>query len=89
MSHLFARLSGGGCIGGLSLKGKFGNDDELLSAMKRVRGIAARVAAKTDVDPSLVSRVIHGERNSPAIISALREELSLIRDALNKAIADE
>ena len=89
MSRVIRQIIVCDCLEGPRLKYKPGNDDELLSAMKRVRGIAARVAAKTDVDPSLVSRVIHGERNSPAIISALREELSLIRDALNKAIADE
>lgn len=57
--------------------------------MKQIRGIALRVAAKVDVDPSLVSRVISGERNSPEVMAALWEELKLIRDALDKAIADK
>jgi len=71
------------------VKSESNNEDDLLSVAKRFRGIAARVAAKVDVDPSLVSRVINGERKSPEIISALREELKQIRDALNDAIVDE
>jgi len=76
-------------LGGLSLKGKPGNDDELLSAMKRIRGIQLRVATRAGVDPSLVSRVINGKRKSAETMAALRAELKLIRDALNEAIAEE
>jgi hypothetical protein len=71
------------------VKRESNKDDELLAVAKKIRGIAALVAAKVNVDPSFVSRVIHGERNSPEIISALREELMLIRDALNDVIVDE
>lgn len=64
-------------------------NDELLALAKKIRGIAARVGAKVSVHPSFVSRVINGERKSAEIISALRIELNLVRDALNEAIADE
>lgn len=42
------------------------------------RGIYARVARRHDVDPSFVSRVANGERNSPAIKRALLVELRRI-----------
>jgi len=65
-----------------------GHDDDLLAAVKQIRGINLRVAARADVDASLVSRVINGERKSPTIMAALRTELKLIRDALDEAIVD-
>lgn len=48
------------------------------------RGMYQRVAAKVGVDPSFVSRVARGERRSPAVLAALREEMSVIREHLNK-----
>jgi hypothetical protein len=48
------------------------------------RGLYQRVAAKLAVDPSFVSRVARGERRSPAVLAALREEMSVIREHLNK-----
>lgn len=48
------------------------------------RGIYQRVAAKLGVDPSFVSRVARGERRSPAVLAALREEMSVIRAHLSK-----
>ena len=48
------------------------------------RGLYRRVAAKLGVDPSFVSRVARGERRSPAVLAALREEMSVIREHLNK-----
>jgi len=48
------------------------------------RGLYQRVAAKLGVDPSFVSRVARGERRSPAVLAALREEMSVIREHLNK-----
>jgi DNA-binding LacI/PurR family transcriptional regulator len=34
-----------------------------------------RVAKKANVDPSYVSRVISGKRNSPKIVAALKAEI--------------
>jgi hypothetical protein len=48
------------------------------------RGLYQRVAAKLGVDPSFVSRVARGARRSPAVLAALREEMSVIREHLNK-----
>jgi hypothetical protein len=48
------------------------------------RGLYQRVAAKLGVDPSFVSRVARGERRSPPVLAALREEMSVIREHLNK-----
>jgi hypothetical protein len=48
------------------------------------RGLYQRVAGKLGVDPSFVSRVARGERRSPAVLAALREEMSVIREHLNK-----
>jgi transcriptional regulator with XRE-family HTH domain len=48
------------------------------------RGLYQRVAAKLGVDPSFVSRVARGERRSPAVLAALREEMNVIREHLNK-----
>jgi transcriptional regulator with XRE-family HTH domain len=48
------------------------------------RGLYQRVAAKLGVDPSFVSRVARGERRSPAVLAALREEMSVIREHLNR-----
>jgi hypothetical protein len=47
------------------------------------------VARKVGVDPSLVSRVIHGERTYPAVLNALRKELKLVRDQLNDALDEK
>jgi hypothetical protein len=41
------------------------------------RGIYNRVAQKVGCDPSYVSRVARGERNSKAVSEALREEIQL------------
>jgi transcriptional regulator with XRE-family HTH domain len=48
------------------------------------RGLYQRVAGKLGVDPSFVSRVARGERRSPAVLAALREEMSVIREHLNR-----
>jgi hypothetical protein len=52
--------------------------------VSRWTGIYARVARKLNVDPSLVSRVVSGERKSQAIDAALHEEL----EAIKKLLAD-
>jgi hypothetical protein len=49
------------------------------------RGLYQRVAAKLGVDPSFVSRVARGERKSPVVLAALQDEMSVIREHLNKA----
>jgi hypothetical protein len=41
------------------------------------RGIYNRVAQKVGCDPSYVSRVARGERNSKTVSEALREEIQL------------
>jgi transcriptional regulator with XRE-family HTH domain len=48
------------------------------------RGLYQRVAARLGVDPSFVSRVARGERRSLEVLAALREEMSVIREHLNK-----
>ena len=42
------------------------------------RGVYSRVARKLKIDPSYVSRVARGERNSPDISKALETELRRI-----------
>jgi hypothetical protein len=76
-------------LGDLNLKSKLEIEEQLLVIVKRFGGIAARVAAKLNVDPSFVSRVVHGQRKSPEIISALLGELKSIRNALNEAIIED
>jgi hypothetical protein len=58
-----------------------------IPAVAIFRGVYNRVAVKLGVDPSYVSRVARGERNSPAVVAALEEEMSLIRDQLNSHLA--
>ena len=43
-----------------------------------MRGLYARVARKLKVDPSYVSRVARGERESTAVQDALKEEFENI-----------
>jgi len=57
----------------------------LLVAIAMFNGIYKRVAAKAGVHPSMVSRVARGERNSPKVSSAIREELRAIRNYLNRS----
>ena len=47
------------------------------------RGLFSRVARRLGVDPSFVSRVSRGERNSPAVRDALDQEMRTIREHLN------
>jgi hypothetical protein len=54
-----------------------------LPALVIFRGVYNRVAVKLGVDPSYVSRVARGERRSPAIVAALEEEMTIIREHLN------
>lgn len=42
---------------------------------KSFDGLLSRVAARLGIDPSYVSRVARGERSSPEVIAALRQEL--------------
>lgn len=51
----------------------------LLVAIAMFKGIYKRVTAKAGVHPSMVSRVARGERNSPQVSVAIREELRVIR----------
>jgi len=49
-----------------------------------IRGLYGRVAAHLDVDPSYVSRVARGERQSEAIEAALQREMSKIMKIVKK-----
>jgi hypothetical protein len=64
-------------------------DDELLSVVKRIRGVVTRVATKLDVHPTFVSHVIHGERKSAEVVAELRNELQAIRNILDSAVLDK
>jgi hypothetical protein len=55
-----------------------------LGAIAMFNGIYTRVAAKIGVHPSMVSRVARGERNSQQVAVAIRTELRVIRDYLNR-----
>jgi hypothetical protein len=48
------------------------------------KGLYARVARKLNVSASFVSRVANGSRTSHAIETALREELKVLKDKLDK-----
>jgi hypothetical protein len=56
----------------------------LLVAIAMFRGIYTRVAARAGVHQTFVSLVIHGKRKSPDVIEAMRYELTVIRDYLNR-----
>jgi DNA-binding LacI/PurR family transcriptional regulator len=55
----------------------------LVVAIAMFNGIYKRVAAKTGVHQTMVSRVARGQRNSFEVAAAIREELRAIRDYLN------
>lgn len=52
------------------------------------RGIYNRVAQKVGCDPSYVSRVARGERNSEAVSEALRAEIQLTWAKASEGIAE-
>ena len=52
------------------------------------RGIYNRVALKVGCDPSYVSRVARGERNSEAVSEALREEIQLTWARASEGMAE-
>jgi hypothetical protein len=52
------------------------------------RGIYNRVALKVGCDPSYVSRVARGERNSDAVSEALRAEIQLTWAKASEGIPD-
>jgi hypothetical protein len=49
-----------------------------------IRGLYGRVAAHLDVDPSYVSRVARGERQSEAIEAALEREMGKVMKMVKK-----
>ena len=49
-----------------------------------IRGLYGRVAARLNVDPSYVSRVARGERQSEAIEAALEREMGKIMKMVKK-----
>lgn len=60
------------------------NDNTLAFPVLSIfRGLYQRVAAKLGVDPSYVSRVARGERQSAQVLAALQEEMDVIRQHLN------
>ena len=52
------------------------------------RGIYNRVAQKVGCDPSYVSRVARGERNSQAVSEALRAEIQLTWAKASEGVVD-
>ena len=48
------------------------------------RGVYTRIARKLGVSASMVSRVADGHRTSPKIEAALKEELKILKDRLDK-----
>jgi hypothetical protein len=50
--------------------------ESLIEVHRLQRGIFARVASRLEVDPSYVSRVASGQRNSPKIRQALTKEFA-------------
>jgi hypothetical protein len=55
-----------------------------LSPQALYRGLYVRIASKLDVDPSYVSRVARGERQSKAIERALQNEIDQINKKLGR-----
>jgi hypothetical protein len=53
------------------------------------RGIYNRVAQKVGCDPSYVSRVARGERNSVAVSEALRAEIQLTWAKASEGVAED
>jgi len=49
-----------------------------------IRGLYGRVAHQLDVDPSFVSRVARGERQSKSVEATLRRELRKFLDQVSK-----
>jgi Tfp pilus assembly protein PilE len=61
------------------------NDNTLAFPVLSIfRGLYQRVAANLGVDPSYVSRVARGERQSAAVLAALQAEMDVIRQHLNQ-----
>jgi hypothetical protein len=63
---------------------KIEDETGLLVPIEMFRGIDKRVASKVGKHESLVSHVLRGERKSPEVIEAMRYELTVIRDYLNR-----
>lgn len=51
------------------------------------RGLYVRVARKVGVDPSYVSRVARGERQSPEVEAALNQEIEQISEKLGSGVS--
>jgi hypothetical protein len=56
----------------------------LVVVLQMFSGLNKRVAIKVGLDPTFVCRVARGQRNSPKVSEAIREELRAIRDYLNR-----
>jgi len=71
---------------GKSAKQKNGHDtpEMLFSLPSMFRGIYDRVARRVGCDPSYVSRVARGERNSDAVRNVLEAEISKAWTAIGK-----
>lgn len=62
-----------------------GNANTIPSSLPSLfRGVYSRVARKLKIDPSYVSRVARGERNSEDISQALAEELHRVTILANR-----
>jgi hypothetical protein len=66
------------------IRRKIDDTSDLLAAIAMFQGIYTRVGARVGVHQSFVSRVARGQRKSPEVTAALRYELSVIRDHLNR-----
>jgi hypothetical protein len=56
----------------------------LLVAIAMFQGIYKRVATKVGVHDSFASRVVNGKRKSPKVIAAMRHELAIIPEYINR-----
>ncbi len=61
-----------------------GNPEMLFSLPSMFRGIYDRVARKVGCDPSYVSRVARGERNSDAVRNVLQAEIAKAWTAIGR-----
>jgi len=73
-------------VQGKATKSKNGHDtpEILFSLPSMFRGIYDRVARKVGCDPSYVSRVARGERNSDAVRNVLEAEISKAWTAIGR-----
>ena len=57
---------------------------ESSQAISVFRGFYARIAKRLNVDPSYVSRVARGERESPELLVALEQEMRVLANSASR-----